>query len=392
MQIRKLTPTDAVASAKLFAIAYESSSDVAAAEGQISPHLWGAFQQDRLCSQMISTPYQMRFAGQWVDMAGIGGVSTFPESRRYGAVRELFAHLFPLMREAGQVFSLLFPFAYGFYRKYAYEALYRFNRYTVPFSLFTPLPQHPYVRFYEPDDAIAPFSAIYNTFVAERNLAIFRDEASWRKRILSSDPWRERKYAYLIDDDQGVPHGYVIFQPAESKDGRCMRVLEWVVDDMQYLGSLFGFLKSFASHYQTIEFTAPTDLLPEVLFGEFHQLQCTTHWSGMVKIVDVAAALRLMRWPENAGALVLRVHDDSAAWNDGSYAISYGNGQVVVEASQLPYDLALDVRTLTRLLFGTLSFTDPTLQLCPGLDIATQERTALTEIFQHRPLYLNDYF
>lgn len=392
MQIRKLTADDAVASAKLFAIAYESSSDVASVGATIAPHIWGAFQQDTLCSQMISTPYQIRFAGQWVPMAGIGGVSTFPQSRRYGAVRELFMHLFPLMREGGQIFSVLFPFAYDFYRKYGYEALYRYHRYTIPFSLFASLPAHPYVRFYEPADTVTPFNEIYSTFVANRNLAIFRDEEGWRKRVLSSDPWRERKYSYLVDDEQGMLHAYVTFQPTDSKEGRCMRVLDWAVDDMRHLISLFGFLKSFASHFQTIEFSAPTDLLPEVIFGEFHQMQCTTHWSGMVKIVDVAAALRLLRWPTTAGRIVLRVNDAGTAWNNDTFAITYGDGNVEVALSQLPYDLALDIHSLTRLIFGTVSITDATVKFFPGIDIVTKDLTVLCEIFQQRPMLLNDHF
>ena len=58
--------------------------------------------------------------GKVFPMGGIGGVATFPQSRRKGHVRKMMARSFELMHEQGMAVSTLYPFRDSFYERLGY--------------------------------------------------------------------------------------------------------------------------------------------------------------------------------------------------------------------------------------------------------------------------------
>ena len=392
-QVRMLEPADALASSKLATVAFGMSRDVQALAQQFRTNIcWGAFAEGTLCSQMAAIPFAIRFDGRWTPMCGIGGVATLPPYRRAGAVRKLFTHLFPVMRAAGQAFSVLFPFSYAYYRRFGYEAVYRYRRVTLPFTLLEKFPRHQAAHFYEPGESCAEFNALYECFTAGRQLALRRDADNWQQRLLPADPWKERKHAYLLNDADGNACAYFIFQPDESAGKCCMRIHDWAVRDAGSLPLLFGFLRTFGAHFETLEMTMPTGLLPELLFNELSQVQCGDGWSAMARLVDVEAALRLLRRPSAASRVVLRVVDDILAWNNDTFAITCGEQETAVSRVGEAADMTVDVRTLARLLLGTLGLDDPFAALLPGLEITARDPSGLRAMFPRKAMWMNDHF
>ena len=57
---------------------------------------WGAFSEDgKIMARIINNKYETWLDGQLVANGGIGAVSTLPEYRNTGAVREIFSRLLP---------------------------------------------------------------------------------------------------------------------------------------------------------------------------------------------------------------------------------------------------------------------------------------------------------
>ena len=85
---------------------------------------WGAFREDgTLMAHMINHQFLSRLDGKLVRNGGIGAVSTLPEYRMEGAVREIFRKLLPHAYADGEVISTLYPFSHSFYRKFGYETV-----------------------------------------------------------------------------------------------------------------------------------------------------------------------------------------------------------------------------------------------------------------------------
>ena len=85
---------------------------------------WGAFADDgKMMARIINHRFQVWLDGQTVPCGGIGAVSTLPEYRNTGAVREIFGKLIPAAYQNGEVISALYPFSHAFYRKFGYETV-----------------------------------------------------------------------------------------------------------------------------------------------------------------------------------------------------------------------------------------------------------------------------
>ena len=81
---------------------------------------YAAYCCDELVSMLTIFPFTMRYKNEWVPIGGISSVATLPENRCRGYVRTLIKDALERMRDAGQVFSVLSPFRYAFYKKYGW--------------------------------------------------------------------------------------------------------------------------------------------------------------------------------------------------------------------------------------------------------------------------------
>ncbi len=52
-----------------------------------------------------------------------GGITTEPEYRRGGYVREILNRSFEMSKDHGAVVSMLHPFSFGYYRKFGYDCI-----------------------------------------------------------------------------------------------------------------------------------------------------------------------------------------------------------------------------------------------------------------------------
>ena len=80
------------------------------AKGDGSAEYWGSFAEDgTMTSHLINNIYHILYDGRIVLSGGIGNVSSLPEHRRQGGIREIFRAMFADMRARGFVFSALYP-------------------------------------------------------------------------------------------------------------------------------------------------------------------------------------------------------------------------------------------------------------------------------------------
>ena len=135
MKIKKLEKNELFDAFKIAAYCFhmriediEATREEAEADENVS---WGAFDEDgTMMAKIIDNKYDFYFDGQVIPCGGIGGVSTLPEYRDRGAVREIFRALLPDAYRSGEILSTLYPFNHEFYRKQGYEIVTFKNEYT----------------------------------------------------------------------------------------------------------------------------------------------------------------------------------------------------------------------------------------------------------------------
>ena len=406
MEIRKIERGDHQEMRRLYAYCYNRPTETldppqAQGESGVQPpppfrDCWGVFDKGRLMSAMGSYAQRVFHDGDSVPNAGIGGVATFPEYRRQGHVRKLFAHLFPQMRDLGQAFSSLYPFSFAYYRLFGYELAYSSAKWKVPASELALRDDGGTMELVtEPN---AEVEALYRDFARPRNLAMDRSPADWAKRI-SNVPHKTQSFYYLCRDRNGAPIACFQFKAEDHE----YHNIDLVIQDTAWRGSeglsaLLSRAALFHPRALTAQFHLPSDVPLDARIADPYTIERNIRATLMVRIVDAEIALRSTRFP-GRGSLRIGIRDDVLDWNQGAFQVEWDAGETKVSrakasrtttsGSMAEAELSLDVRTLAPLLVGYLGGEDLVDQ---GLADSSLSRDTLASIFNRKALWQNDGF
>lgn len=397
MPVRIIKKEELVECEKIQSIAFVFPMDVAEVEKQVAsepyppaPYI-GYFNEENVITACMELPaYQARYEDGWVPMVGVGGVASLPEYRFGGAVREILQASLRQMADDGAVFSTLYPFSHPYYRKFGYELCQMSIAYELPISALSKFRYAGKARMIQLGDSLDGLQSVFDAHFSRYNMPIQRGERQWRK-ILGKDPYKERVYTYLLEDENG-PSAYVVVA-AENGAGheeKIGNVREIAFVRPQGLSDVLGFLYRLAAQYVQIRMMLPDDIPLAALLEESYELKAQYRNQQMTRVVNVQKALELKRHFDGA-SYTLRVHDDGIAENDGTFAVQCDKGVVAVRkmADDAPADLTVDVRTLAQLLLGYL----PVDEAMYKKDVQVQGNLdTLRRVFVKRPVYLTDHF
>ncbi|MGI5883829.1 MAG: GNAT family N-acetyltransferase [Candidatus Spyradocola sp.] len=397
MEARKLqTAQEFLEAHKISTIAFVGTMDMEKAPAQIeeerkkndgSTEYWGSFDEDgTMTSHLLNNIYHILYDGRIVLSGGIGNVSSLPEYRRKGGIREIFRAMFADMRARGFVFSALYPFSHEYYRKFGYEYGCGPLRQRFPVADLRAFPCPYQVRMHKPGECIQPFQDVYQRFILGLNMAIVRSEAQWD--WIEGDPWKDRVYRYLLADETGT-HAYVLLRAEGTGEERKAVLKDFAYDSREAFYGILGFLYRLSAQYTYVEAVFPPQIDMRTLLPEPYHVEQRVDTHGMFRVVDVPQALRLMRHPEATGRYTIGVKDAFLPENTGVYAVRFSQGSVSVERTDAPADLVVDVTTLAQLTLGFAPL--DTLRYRPDVEIHGNLET-LRAVFVKKDCYFADYF
>lgn len=395
MPARKLRPEDQIYASKIQSLAFVFERDFSAAEKDPEQFqkgyevMRGFFDEnDKLSSCLSLVPYEVRFDNHTVKMGGIGGVSSLPEERNKGNVRKLLRFCFEEMHENQQIFSYLYPFSNPYYRQFGYESCFRRAMISVPLTSFKHFKASGSAVQYQPSQDYEPIRSLYNDFIADKNLAMVRNDWQWDS-LIKKDPYKTRQYTYIWHDAQDKPGSYVIFKPEGGWLEFDMQVIELIWSDYESLAGILGFLSRFSPKYKTFKCPASEFLNMHIMVPEPNDVKLELAPSGMNRIVDLQKVLELMAYPEGKGQVAISVKDTFLEWNDGTFVINWGPDGVDVVKKACPADMTCSIEVLTQLITG---YTRPDDYFGRSdLQIHSQG-PLLASLFMKKRLYMNDHF
>lgn len=355
-----------------------------ACEKETEQH-WGAFHEDgTLMAHIVNNQLQSWLDGTLVRNGGIGAVSTLPEYRREGAVREIFRALLPHAYADGEVISTLYPFNHAFYRKFGYETVCWMKVYE-----FSPAVLREYVfngeaRLWKPGDPVGCWTELYNRFAASFNLAIFRDDQRMEGH-LKGTYYMDRKFGYLLRE-AGQPVAYLIFQDISHDPEAILEVRNLAWDGPRGLRAILGFLARFSADYGTIRLPLPRniELLSLIRSPLAYDIRTTTEQSYMIRVINVGRALEAMRKPAGCD-FVIRVTDEMIPENNGTWKVTV---DAVSQTKEDP-DLTVSEKALGQLVSGAISLEEA---LYRDDTVVIKHREVLEKIFIRKPILSEDPF
>ncbi len=346
---------------------------------------WGAFHEDgTLTAAMINHQFISRLDGTPVRNGGIGGVSTLPEYRMEGGIREIFLKLLPHAYADGEVISTLYPFSHSFYRKFGYETVCWKNVYEFAPAVLKGYAFHGKAKLWKQGDPVNEWTELYNRFASSFNLAISRDDERMEKH-LKGEYYKDRKFCYLLYED-GRPIAYLIFQDIRHDPQAILEVKDLAWNGTKGFQAILGFLARFSADYGTIRLFLPRDveLMSLIRSPLAYDIQKTTEQNYMVRVVNAVKALEAIRKPEGC-SFVIRVSDELIPENSGVWQVS-GDG---VCPSDLEPDLSVSEKALGQLVTGAVSLSEA---LYRDDTVVMKNQETLEQIFVRKPILVEDHF
>ena len=347
---------------------------------------WGAFSEDgKIMARIINHRFNTWLDGQLIANGGIGAVSTLPEYRNTGAIREIFAKLIPEARKNGEVISTLYPFSHAFYRKFGYETVRWRNDYVLAPSVLSGYRFDGVAELWNPDDPVSEYTALYNRFAENFNLAMRRDDEMMKKH-LRGVYYKDRKFGYLLRKE-GKPVAYLVFQDIRNDPAAILSVEDLAWDGRDGLEAVLGFLARFSADYGTIRMFLPAclELLSVIRAPRAYDISQTARQDYMIRVVNVQRLLEVIKKPDGA-SFVIRVEGDGhIPENNGTWAVS-GDGAVMTDKAP---DLTVSIQALGQLASGAVSLFEAMYR--PDVTVSGNEGT-LSKVFVRKPIIVEDHF
>ena len=391
MEVRKLAPEERFEANLISTVAFhmrmedpEKSREESLKE---TVEDWGAFSGDgKLMARIINHRFTAWLDGQETACGGIGAVSTLPEYRNTGAVREIFERLLPEARRNGEVISALYPFNHAFYRKFGYETVRWRNDYEFEPSVLSGYRFSGTAELWKPGDPAEEYTALYNRFAAGYNLAVRRDDRMMLAKHLKGEYYRDRKFGYLLREG-GRPVAYLIFQDIRHDPAAILSVEDLAWDGRKGLYAILGFLARFTADYGTVRLFLPAslELLSVVQSPRAYDIHQTARQDYMVRAVNVPRVLEMIRKPEGARFVIRVEGDGQIAGNNGTWAV-HGN---TAEPSEEAPDLAVSVQAFGQMAAGCVNLAEAAYR--PDVRVSGNE-TVLEKVFVRKPILVEEHF
>jgi len=344
-----------------------------------------------MAAAMMLYPFDAFLDGHVVGMGGIGNVACLPQFRRQGLIRGLFGDAFSHMRSEGYALSYLYPFSHPYYRKFNYELCCSFTKITAdPEDLVAFCQPGHTERFQTGDEGTDPEDIIniYNQFASRNNLMLDRDGWWWELK-LEKDPLKARQHIYIWYDEEHHPKAYVIYNYDLKEHTATLNVTDIAWTDYKGMYSILGFLGKLGGNVESITMSVPSEMVYEYFWREPYNVTASRQPGGMCRIIDAGQVLEVIEKPEKAGSVVLKLHDEMIAENNGTFEIAWGRDGTNVTRTSAECDLECSIEALAQMATGYVPFKFA----ASRRDVVVSAKfKQLEALFPKKNVFISDYF
>ncbi len=314
--------------------------------------------------------------------AGIAGVAVLPEIRRSGIGSALMTGMMRCLKEKAVPLSSLYAFREPFYRKFGYEVAGRRVKITCPATRWPKVEAPETVRRLAPSDW-HELVGCYGTFAGARSGLNVRTESQWQHVLAESRPLT----IYAIGDPV---EAYAVVSHVSAF---------WTTDHISEVAwstrrgyeGLLATLGGLAINKSGLSWFEPSDGPFEAMYLD-QGIEVSVVRPIMFRVVDVQGALQMLQpAKQESGEFVIRVDDPVIPENEGPWLVQFGDGRVVVCASDRPEDIHLNVRQFAQAFLGEPSLSQ--IAALEGLRVRRSEALAeASRLMPPQATYCMDFF
>lgn len=394
--LRILQPDDKPAYMRLMAQAFDRGKVQKETErdDDFGSGTTGIWENDQLRAAVAVRPFLVHWnnaVSGSLSMGGVAGVATGIEARGRGYVDRLLRDSLVRMRDAGQVISALYPFAWAFYRKFGWEWVGEKRSVSLPLREIKSTPEGRFVREVPSEAAQELLAPVYDRYSARYHGAFLSGFHQWTDKLRHNEDRTTFVYAYFPNGGT-EPTAYLLWRYDGGSDAGEVR--EFIANSPDGYRALFGLLHYIGTQCRTARLVAPADA---PLWWQLYHWEISTKIEPVfqARVVDACAALAQIAPPADlprGTGVTIRVSDDAAPWNNGTFRITAAAGRLqCAPDSSSAVDVTLDIQAFSQAFWGSPSLS--ALRDAGRIEVSGEAGYAsLCRLLPATPVFTMDFF
>ncbi|MBD3406554.1 MAG: GNAT family N-acetyltransferase [Candidatus Lokiarchaeota archaeon] len=315
---------------------------------------------DRVLANGRVIPFKQNIRGVLRSMGGIASISSAPETRRQGHVREMVKLMLTDMNEEGVSFSTLYPFKDEFYARFGYVPMPPFHRIQLRVDLMRrwEIPEGYYLKMMPLEEGLEYAKIVHREAITGIHGTVVRSDARWKEHAMRDDI----QYVFAFTDE-GRPIAFMSYSNknygAFGDDDR---------NGMMYVHGMNMYWSILTGRNMLLNFIHNhSDQVVTVTIPVYPVDQDYWHWTRRFNIGDVkvqayniamARIINVERMitglPSGVkGNVFLKVTDATCPWNEGVYSFSCDGLTLQVKRVNENEHAEISIEGLTSLVLGT---------------------------------------
>ena len=309
-----------------------------------------ACEDNDIVSSLQLNQYKINLDNKVYDTSYIVGVSTFPQVRGRGYMRNIMDFSLNELYKKGQLISILMPIDYRLYRKYGYEHCYDQLEYNINIDDLKNFNLNG--RLYKASEKnIDDLININNIFLEDVNGNTVRDKDYYIN--LFREVKSEGGHVYVYKDRSYK--GYIIY----FLNGENMFVRELFYKDLDSLKSILKFIYNHNTQCKTVTISAPVNDKIKFVLENPKTTDIKIKPFMMGRVINVEKYLNGLQAEESIDISAnIFIEDKFIKENNGVFNIEIKNKKVKAKKIRGNYSLSLSINSFTQLAFSYIDIKD----------------------------------
>lgn len=335
----------------------------------------------KIISSLQLNQYKVNLNNKNYDASYVVGVSTYPQARGKGFMKNIMEFSLNEMYKKNQLVSILMPIDYRLYKKYGYEHCYDQIEYKIDVEELRQFKIEGDFKEAKIEN-IDSIIDIYNTYLKNSNGFVCRNEEYYQN--LFKEVKCENGYFYLHQED-GY-EGYIIY----FINGDTMFVRELAYKNMKSLKSMLKFIYNHNTQCKNITIMAPTTDNIKYIIPNLKTVDIKLKPFMMGRVINIEGFLKSLEVCKlDSDKIVLCIKDNQIQDNNSCFEICIKNNKIEVERVKKEADITLDINYFSQLAFSYLDLQQ--IMFLENIKLNNHVIKVLNEIFNKKDNYINEY-
>lgn len=337
--------------------------------------------ENEIVSSLQLNQYKLLLNGKLYDTSYVVGVSTFPQVRGKGYMKNIMDFTLNELYKKKQLVSILMPIDYRLYRKYGYEHCYDQLEYELDIEDlrgFKSLGNMKKANL----NSIEEMIEIQESFLKNVNGNIKRDKAYYES--LFKEVNSEDGHIYINENDDSK--GYIIY----FINGENMFVRELYYTSLESLKAMLKFVYNHNTQCKKVTVSAPINDKIRFILANPRTASIKLKPFMMGRVINFEEYIKTLNIKNHIkGSLNISIRDDSIKENNNVFKINLENDKISVEKGEFTPHIQFDINTISQLAFSYIDAREAF--LLNNLEEDENIIEFLNSIFVKKENYINEY-